>query len=120
MIGFGALEAATRQRHERGHTPSPVRAAGKFIEVDGEKLYLRGVTYGTFAPDERGQEFHDRGLVGDDFAAMAEAGINAVRTYTVPPPWLLDLAADAGLHLLVGVPWEQHVTFLDERSRARS
>jgi GT2 family glycosyltransferase len=110
--------AATRQGTER--LRGSVHAAGKFIEFGGEKLYLRGVTYGTFAPDERGEEFGDRALVADDFAAMAESGFNAVRTYTVPPTWLLDLAADAGLRLLVGIPWEQHVTFLDDRRRSRS
>ncbi len=118
MTGIGVQEAA--RRHRRGQAGLGVRTAGKFVEVGGEKLYLRGVTYGTFASDERGDEFHDPGPVADDFAAMAEAGINAVRTYTVPPTWLLDLAEDSDLRLLVGVPWEQHVTFLDDRGRARS
>ena len=45
---------------------------------------------------------------------MAANGINAVRTYTVPPRWLLDLALEHGLCVMVGLPWEQHVTFLDE------
>src|SRR5207237_2897690 len=55
-----------------------------------------------------------------DFATMAAAGINTVRTYTVPPRWLLDAAADAGLYVMVGLPWEQHVAFLDGRARRRS
>src|SRR5205085_12427144 len=116
MEGIGVQEAV--RRHDRVRFGAA--AAGKFIEAGGEKLYLRGVTYGTFAPDERGDEFHDRGVVADDFAAIAEAGANAVRTYTVPPTWLLDDAADPGLRVLVGVPWEQHVTFLDDTARARS
>jgi glycosyltransferase involved in cell wall biosynthesis len=36
-----------------------------------------------------------------------------VRVFTVPPVWLLDAAERAGLYLLVGLPWPQHVTFLD-------
>jgi O-antigen biosynthesis protein len=44
---------------------------------------------------------------------MGEAGINTVRIFTVPPPWLLDAAYEAGLQILVGLPWPQHVTFLD-------
>jgi GT2 family glycosyltransferase len=51
---------------------------------------------------------------------MAAAGINAVRTYTVPPRWLLDRALAHGIRVMVGLPWEQHVTFLDDAARARS
>jgi O-antigen biosynthesis protein len=51
---------------------------------------------------------------------MVQNGINAVRTYTVPPLWLLDTAHRLGLRLMVGLPWEQHVTFLDENRRARA
>src|SRR3712207_1346816 len=50
---------------------------------------------------------------------MAANGLNAVRTYTVPPRWLLDTAQRNGLYVMVGLPWEQHVAFL-ERQRARS
>ena len=49
---------------------------------------------------------------------MRAAGINAIRTYTVPPRWFLDLAQQHGLYVMVGLPWEQHVAFLDERHRA--
>ena len=51
---------------------------------------------------------------------MASAGLNAVRTYSIPPRWLLDAAARHGLRVLVGLPWEQHVAFLEDRGRARS
>jgi glycosyltransferase involved in cell wall biosynthesis len=40
-----------------------------------------------------------------DFAAIAEAGFTTVRTYTPPPDDVVDLAADWGLRLLVGVFW---------------
>src|SRR5262249_32783014 len=53
-------------------------------------------------------------------AAMAASGFNAIRTYTVPPHWLLDLARHHGLRVMIGLPWEQHVTFLDSRQRANS
>ena len=93
---------------------------GKFLYVDGEKLYLRGVTYGTFRPGPDGSDYPAPEVVAADFAAMARAGVNAVRTYTVPPRWLLDLAGEHGLRLMVGLPWEQHVAFLDDPTRARS
>ena len=95
------------------------RAGGKFIFTGDEKLYVRGVTYGTFRPDESGNEF-DPILASVDFAAMSANGVNAIRTYTVPPRWLLDLAQEHGLKVMVGMPWEQHITFLDDRTRVRS
>jgi GT2 family glycosyltransferase len=93
---------------------------GKFIFVGSEKQYIRGVTYGTFRLDERGQEFHDPQVVEHDCALMTANGLNALRTYTVPPLWLLDAAQRHNLRVMVGLPWEQHVAFLDDKQRMRS
>jgi O-antigen biosynthesis protein len=95
-------------------------AHGKSLFVGDEKLYIRGVTYGTFRPNDETEDFPSREAVAEDFAAMAENGVNSVRVYTVPPRWLLDLALQNGLYVMVGLPWEQHVTFLDEPARCRS
>jgi GT2 family glycosyltransferase len=92
--------------------------AGKFLFVGDEKLYVRGVTYGTFRPDADGVDYPARAQVGADFTAMRAAGVNAVRTYTAPPAWLLDTALDNGLWVMVGIPWEQHVAFLNDPRRA--
>jgi O-antigen biosynthesis protein len=104
--------------------PSMVRerpqARGKFLFLGNQKLYIRGVTYGTFEPDREGTDYPEPSVVGRDFAAMAASGVNAIRTYTVPPRWLLDLAASWGLFVMVGIPWEEHVTFLDDRATKRS
>jgi O-antigen biosynthesis protein len=81
---------------------------------------VRGVTYGTFCPGAGGHQFPAPERVAADFARMAACGVNAVRTYTLPPRWLLDLAADSKLVVMVGVPWEHHVAFLDDRDRRRS
>jgi GT2 family glycosyltransferase len=105
---------------ELGCTAARPDPRGKFLFRGREKLYVRGVTYGTFRPNDQGQEFHEPQLVATDFAAMAAHGVNSVRTYTVPPRWLLDLAGEQGLNVLVGIPWEQHVAFLEDRGRARS
>lgn len=91
---------------------------GKFLAVGDERLWVAGVTYGTFAPGADGHGFGSRATVEADFEAMRANGINAVRTYAVPPRWLLDAALTHGLWVMVGLPWEQHVTFLDERGRA--
>ncbi len=88
--------------------------AGKFFSAGGRKLYLKGVTYGPFAPKGGDGACGSRETVANDFRLMAQNGINAVRLYTVPPLWLLDEARRCGLRALVGLPWEQHVTFLDD------
>src|SRR5206468_3284149 len=94
------------------------RAGGKFLFVGDEKLYVRGVTYGTFRPQEDGHEYPVPEVVDSDFAAMAENGFTAVRTYTVPPPWLLDAADRRGLRLMVGIPVERWVGYLIDRKGA--
>lgn len=60
-----------------------IEARGKFLFIGGEKFYVRGTTYGPLTPVEDG-EYHNPSVVSKDFSAMAAAGINAVRTYTVP------------------------------------
>jgi hypothetical protein len=95
------------------------RVRGKFLFLGEEKFWVRGVTYGTFAPDEDNVNYPPREVVEADFASMAENGINSVRLYTVPPRWLLDAAHVQGLRVIVGLPWEQHITFLDSKARAR-
>ncbi|HEX4998712.1 MAG TPA: glycosyltransferase [Terriglobia bacterium] len=87
---------------------------GRFLFAGDEKLFVRGVTYGPFGPDGTDREYPDLALARRDFAQMAEAGVNAIRTYSVPPLWLLDLAGDFGLRVMVGLSWSQHVTFLDD------
>lgn len=87
---------------------------GKFLFVGGAKYWVKGVTYGTFAPGADHLPFPDAVLVERDFAAMAAHGINTVRTYTPPPLWLLEAALRHGLRVLVGLAWEQHVNFLDD------
>ncbi len=95
--------------------PEPVRVHGKFFFRGDEKLYVKGVTYGPFGPGSHGAQFPERSVVATDFALMARMSANTVRVFTVPPLWLLDMAAAAGLRVLVGIPWAQHITFLDSR-----
>jgi len=96
------------------------RVHGKFLFVGNEKFYVRGVTYGTFRSGANGEEIFDPEVVARDFEMIVANGINAVRTYTVPPRWLLDAAHKYGLRIMVGLPWEQHIAFLDEPDRVRS
>jgi GT2 family glycosyltransferase len=98
-----------------GPKSNDVTVAGKFLQVSGRRFWIKGVTYGTFAPADDGYLFPSGSQIARDFASMASAGVNTVRTYTVPSPALLDAAAARGLRLIVGIPWAQHVAFLDDR-----
>ena len=90
-----------------------IRVHGKFFFAGKHKHFIRGVTYGPFAQRSHGAQFPEPAMVDRDFALMGEAGINTVRVFTVPPGWLLDAADRAGLKILVGLSWSQHVAFLD-------
>lgn len=88
---------------------------GKFLYLNNKKYYIKGVTYGTFQPQADGSSYPHLNVIKKDFSMMVNHGINSIRTYTVPPPELLDLAQQYGLKVMVGIPWEQHITFLDHR-----
>jgi GT2 family glycosyltransferase len=92
-----------------------VRAEGKFLVAGSQKFFAKGVSYGTFAPTPGGNQFPALNQVAEDFAQMREFGINTVRTYTVPSTAILDEAERAGLRVMAGVPWPQHVAFLDDK-----
>src|SRR6185369_12969439 len=91
----------------------PPTVQGKFFWVGGEKFYLRAVSYGPFATASHGDQFPERDVVERDFGLIRDLGANTIRTFTVPPRWLLDRAEAHGLRLLIGIPWSQHVAFLD-------
>ncbi len=92
---------------------------GKFLTVSGERFYVKGVTYGTFAPDENNFQFPELKRVDKDFQQMVKSGINTIRTYTVPPKEILDFAMLYGIKLMIGLPWEQHLTFLDSKKQEK-
>ena len=86
---------------------------GRFFFLNDEKFFLKGVTYGPFSPSHEGVPFPEAARVETDFTLMAELGANCLRTFTPPPDWLLDMAASYGLRVIVGIPWAQHISFLD-------
>ncbi len=94
-----------------------LRVDGKFLALDDRRYWIKGVTYGTFKPDAEGFLFPKREAVERDFFLIALRGFNAVRVYTVPPRWLLDCAQQQGLSVMIGLPWEQHIAFLDDHTR---
>ncbi|MFN3407942.1 MAG: glycosyltransferase [Limisphaerales bacterium] len=91
-----------------------VSVDGKFFRLGREKFFVRGVTYGPFAPNAAGQPWASPEQTAADFAQLRQLGANVVRVYHVPARWLLDLAHQHGLKLLVDVPWNKHLCFLDD------
>lgn len=94
---------------------SPVRVQAKFFFEGDRKFFVRGVTYGPFAPDAQGDHFGTPEQAQRDLDMMREAGINLVRIYYVPPLWFLDACAGHGIRCLISIPWAEHVEFLNER-----
>ena len=114
-------EPATRRSsfHPPESSFRRAQVAGKFLVNSERRVWIRGVTYGAFRPRSHGDHYPEPAVVDSDFSQMAASGLNAVRTYTVPPRWLLDLALKYKLRIMVGLPWEQHVAFLEEKSTPR-
>jgi O-antigen biosynthesis protein len=103
--------------------PLRVRIDGKFFRLGQSKFYLKGLTYGPFAPDPDGHYFASPEQTARDFAQIKELGANLLRVYNVPPRWFLDLAEKNLLKILVDVPWNKDICFLDTtqaRDQARN
>ena len=97
---------------------APIRVRAKFFFEDGKKWFIKGVTYGPFAPDAAGDFVGDPEKARKDFALMQELGINLLRIYHIPPRWFLDVAREFRLRVLISIPWAEHVEFLNN-SRIR-
>ena len=83
-----------------------VVADGKHLRLGPAPYRVKGVTYGHFAPRGDGFLFPETPQVERDLTAISEHGFTVVRTYSVPPPDLLDTARALGLRLLVGLRYD--------------
>jgi O-antigen biosynthesis protein len=97
----------------------PIRVRAKFFFEGDRKWFLKGVTYGPFKANADGDFISTPEQARKDFALMRELGINLIRVYHVPPRWLLDLATEFRLRVLISIPWTQHVEFLNSRALRR-
>jgi len=118
-MAFKPKEFTALPQSKKEHSFRPV-VNGKFIQLGDNKFYIKGVTYGTFRPGDDGLQFPPLDIIDKDFAQMADHGVNTVRTYTTPPIKLLDTADKYDLKVMVGLPWEQHITFLDSTTRTNA
>src|ERR1043166_7302317 len=82
-----------------------VAVDGMHLSCAGRPFRVRGVTYGSFLPRADGAPFPVWERCRADLRPIADAGLNAIRTYDVPPPELLELAAEAGLRVIVGLQY---------------
>ncbi len=98
--------------HGSGLQGSRIEVRGKFLFSGENKFFIQGVTYGPFrdGDDHLGTPEKAR----RDFGLVAAAGFNVLRVYHPPPRWFLDLAAEHGLRVMVTVPWQRRVLFLDD------
>ncbi|MGH7820480.1 MAG: glycosyltransferase, partial [Candidatus Binatia bacterium] len=92
------------------------QVGGKFFFRDDEKICLRGVTYGPFPKAGHGDRFPEWRRVVADFRAIRKLQANCIRTFTPPPRWLLDVAAENGLGVLAGMDWTSHTCFLESKA----
>ena len=92
-----------------------IRAVAKFFFEGDQKFFLKGVTYGPFKPDAEGNYLGTPEQAKVDLGLMRQMGLNVVRIYHVPPLWFLDVCGEAGMRVLITLPWAKHVEFLRER-----
>lgn len=103
--------AATSTHAER------VVIAGKFLRLaDGAPFFMRGVSYGPFRSNSRGEPFSEDERLAADLRHIASLGFNTVRIYELPTRAVLHAAESNGLRLIVGIPWAEHVDFLADRA----
>jgi len=114
MITARSEERLVKPLPVEQHRLQMIRARSKFFFHGGQKFFVRGVTYGPFPP-EGGIQLPSGEKRARDLQMIREGGFNLVRIYHVPPPDFLDDCAREELRVLVTIPWEQHVCFLDSK-----
>lgn len=92
---------------------------GKYLLDGAQKFYIRGVSYGPFVPNSRGERYPEPERAAADFALMKRLGANVIRLYVPPPPWMVEEAQKAGLRMMLGIPWPFHMAFLDSADMMR-
>src|ERR1043166_5433125 len=86
---------------------------GKFFRLGDTKFYVKGVTYGPFAPNSSDQFFGSHEQTAQDFVQIRKLRANVVRIYHPPPKWFLELLGEYELKALIDIPWNKHLCFLD-------
>lgn len=77
---------------------------GKFFLLDGERQWLKCVTYGPFPEPLPNHHL--------ELKAIKEAGFNAIRLYQPPSDHLLEASLDHDILIFAGIPWQWNRVFL--------
>ena len=93
---------------------------GKFFRLGDKKFYVKGIAYGPLPPNAQGQPFASPEQTALDLDQIRELGANVVRVYNIPPRWLLDMASEREIKLLVDIPWNKHLSFDSAPRRAEA
>src|SRR5688500_5542321 len=96
-----------------------VRVDGKFFRLGETKFFIKGVTYGPFAPNSAGEHFASVEQTHADFQLIRQLGANVLRVYYIPPKWFLDLALENDLRIIADIPWNKHICFLESDETRR-
>lgn len=103
-----------------GSSQPRVVVDGKFFRLGDKKFYVKGIAYGPLPPNAQGQPFASPEQTALDLDQMRDLGANVLRVYDIPPRWLLDMAQDREMKLLVDVPWNKHLSFDSGPRRAEA
>src|SRR5437899_8229269 len=91
----------------------------KFFRMGEKNFYVKGLSYGPFAPNSAGQPFASPEHTARDLAQIHALGAKLIRVYSVPGKWFLDLAAEHQLKVLIDIPWSKDLCFLDSEEQRR-
>ncbi len=87
-----------------------IETDGKFFRRNGQRVWLRTVTYGPFPPGKPASRT-------TEFARIRETGFDSIRIFTLPDRALLDDAERAGLTVFAGLNWDHYGDFLKKPVR---
>ncbi len=85
----------------------PLTIQGRFFHRDGQRIFLRAVTYGPFDPEKPLDPVVE-------FPRIVAAGFNAIRLYHEPDRKFLNLARGHGLLVIATVPWNWNSLFTEK------
>jgi hypothetical protein len=91
-----------------------VAVAGKYFVADAKKWFIKGFSYGPFAPNSRGEFLPEPGQMLADFRQIRAMEGNCIRVYHPPSRLVLDAACEHDLRVLVDVPWQKHRCFFED------
>ncbi len=80
-----------------------IEVKGKHIYVDGNKFVIKGISYGNFDPIDTGNGtyYFDEEKTREDFKFIKEANINTIRLYSKPPEYVMNIAKELDLKIIL-------------------